>query len=346
MTKTVLELAKIAGGKVVGNADLLIEGITNTDSPLEGHIAFIQDTKNLAALEKSPIACLIVPPSVNNSGKTLIQSENPKLAWAKLLRVFFPATPHSQTVSPNAFISKSAKLGERVTVEPFAFIGEDTEIGEEAVISGTAYIGKSVKIGPRSVIHPGVVIYENCRIGASVVIHAGAVIGADGFGYVHTANGQEKVPQVGNVIIEDDVELGACVTVDRAAVGSTRIGKGCKIDNLVQIAHNVAIGPHTVISAQTGISGSCKIGSHVTMGGNVGLGDHVEIGDFTMLGAGTGFASGKKVPPKQVWFGRPGRPYEESRRQIAAQLRAAEMMDDIKALKKRVAELEKQQTNG
>ena len=179
------------------------------------------------------------------------------------------------------------------------------------------------------------------ELGSNVVIHAGTVIGADGFGYVATQTAHEKLPQIGNVVIEDDVEIGACSTVDRAAIGSTRIGQGCKIDNLVQIAHNVVIGPHTVISAQTGISGSCKIGSHVTMGGSVGVGDHVEIGDWTMVGAGAGFPSNKKVPGKQIVFGQPARPYAEARRQIGAQLRAAETLDDVRALKKRVAELDK-----
>jgi len=167
------------------------------------------------------------------------------------------------------------------------------------------------------------------------------VIGADGFGYVATATAHEKLPQIGNVVIEDDVEIGSCSTIDRAAIGSTRIGRGCKIDNLVQVAHNVQIGPHTVISAQTGISGSCKIGSHVTMGGSVGVGDHVEIGDWAMIGAGAGFPSNKKVPGKQIYFGQPARPYAEMRKQFGAQLRSAETLDDVRALKKKVAELEK-----
>jgi UDP-3-O-[3-hydroxymyristoyl] glucosamine N-acyltransferase len=345
MSKTVNELAQLAGGKVIGSGDISIQGITNLENPAAGHITFVLDPKSLKELESTDIACIIAPPQITVSTKPLIQVENPKLAWAKLLRVFFPAESWSGTVSDKASIAKTATIGANVTIEPFAVIADHAVIGDESVIRSHTYIGHHVTVGKQTVIHPAAVVYENSQIGSRVIIHSGAVIGADGFGYVHTANGQEKVPQVGNVIIEDDVELGACVTVDRAAVGSTRLGKGCKIDNLVQIAHNVVIGPHTVISAQTGISGSCKIGAHVTMGGNVGLGDHVEIGDFTMIGAGTGFASGKKVPPKQIWFGRPGRPYAESRRQIAAQLRAAEMMEDIKALKKKVAELEKQLGN-
>jgi len=190
-------------------------------------------------------------------------------------------------------------------------------------------------------MHSNVVIYDRRIIGSAVIIHSGTVIGADGFGYVSTSSGHIKVPQVGNVIIEDQVELGACVTIDRATIGSTRIGLGSKIDNLVHIVHNVVIGSHTTISAQTGIAGSCKIGSFVTMGGKVRLGDHVEIGDQTTIGAGTGFPSGKKVPGQQTFFGQPARPYEEARKQIAAQLRAADTAEDVRFLKKKITELKK-----
>ncbi len=284
---------------------------------------------------------MIVPKQIGRSSKILIQVEHPKRAWAQLLRELFPAKKFSGTVSSNALIAKTAKLGKNVTVESFVTIGENAMIGDNTVLCSHAFVGECVKIGNNCVIHPNVTLYENCELGANVIIHAGTVIGADGFGYVATPGAHEKLPQIGNVVIEDDVEIGSCSTVDRAAIGSTRIGKGCKIDNLVQIAHNVVIGPHTVISAQTGISGSCKIGSHVTMGGSVGVGDHVEIGDWAMIGAGAGFPSNKKVPGKQIYFGQPARPYQEMRKQFGAQLRSAETLDDVRALKKKVAELEK-----
>lgn len=340
MTKTVEELAKAVGGKVIGDGQTPISGITNIESPGPGLITFVQDAKGLKELEASPIACLIVPAAISASAKPLIQSAHPKLAWAKLLREFFKPLSYSQTVSDLAFVSKKAKIGSKVTIEPYAVISDGAIIGNEAVIRSHAFVGPQVSVGEKTILHPGVVIYENCTIGASVVIHGNAVIGADGFGYVTTQEKQEKVPQVGNVVIEDEVEIGAGATIDRATIGSTVISRGTKIDNLVQIGHNVTIGPHTVISAQTGISGSSKIGAHVTMGGKVGLGDHVEIGDWTMVGAGAGFPSGKKVPGKQIVFGQPARPYQEARKQIAAQLRSAEMLDDIRKLKKQVAELE------
>ncbi|MDP3919932.1 MAG: UDP-3-O-(3-hydroxymyristoyl)glucosamine N-acyltransferase [Candidatus Omnitrophota bacterium] len=343
METTVQEIAHLVGGAVVGDSETPISGITNIETPLEGFISFVEDEKHLSALESSPIACLIVPKNLEKSSKTLIQVDAPKLAWARLLREFYPGPVYSQVVSEQAFIAKTAKLGKSVTVEPFARISEGAEIGDGAVIHSNAFVGDNVKIGSGTVVHPSAVIYHNSQIGSACIIHAGAVIGADGFGYVGTSQGLEKVPQVGNVVIGDGVEIGACTTIDRGTIGSTKIGAGCKIDNLVQIAHNVVIGTHTVISSQTGISGSSKIGAFVTMGGKVGVGDHVEIGDGVMVGAGSGFPSGKKIPPKQIVFGAPARPYKEARRQIAAQWRSAEMYEEIKKLRRKVEALEGKQ---
>lgn len=342
MSTTVQQLAQLVGGQVIGDGNTPITGITNIESPGAGQIAFIQDAKRLKDLEASPIACLIVPPQITASSKPLIQSQLPKLAWAKILSYFYPAKPFSGKISDKASIAKTAKLGQNVTVEDFAVISDNAEIGDDSVVLSHSFIGADVKIGKKTVIYPHAMIYQECKIGNNVTIHAGTVIGADGFGYVATPQSQEKIPQVGNVIIEDEVEIGALTTIDRATLGSTVIGKGTKIDNQVQIAHNVQIGPYCAISAQTGISGSSKIGTHVTMGGKAGLGDHVEIGDWTMVGAGAGFPSGKKVPGKQIVFGQPARPYQEARRQIAAQLRAAEMLDDIRALRQKIAALEKE----
>lgn len=340
MAKTVQELAQFIQGKVVGDGSVLVEGITNTEHLEAGAITFIQDSKQLSKIEQSSVAGIIVPPNILQSSKPLIQVPYPKLAWAKLLSEFFPPRLYKPEISPLASIAKSAKLGQSVRIEAFAVIGENVEIGDHSIIRSHSYIDDRVKMGADCVIHPHVMIYDRTEIGSGVVIHSGTVVGADGFGYVHTEKKQEKVPQTGKVIIEDDVELGAGVTIDRATLGATVIGKGCKIDNLVQIGHNVSLGEHTVISAQSGISGSSRVGAHVTMGGKVGLGDHVEVGDWTMVGAGAGIPSGKKVPAKQVIFGEPARPYAEARRQIAAQLRSAEMLDDIRKLKHQIAELQ------
>ena len=336
----VKELAQLLKSQVLGDGEALVTGITNIETPQKGFIAFIQDKKDLAELEATDLACLIVPKDVQSSSKPVIPVEHPKLAWAALLPVFHPPLAFNGKVSGEASIAPGAKIGQGVTVEPFARISEGAVLADGVVIRSFAFVGENVRIGKSSILHSGVVIYESCVLGERVIVHAGTVIGADGFGYVATPAKQEKVPQVGNVIIEDDVEIGACSTIDRATVGSTVIGRDTKIDNQVQIAHNVVIGPHTALSAQSGISGSCKIGSHVTMGGKAGLGDHVEIGDWVMVGAGAGFPSNKKIPSKQIVFGQPARPYHEARRQIGAQLRSAETLDEVRELKKRVAALE------
>lgn len=341
MQQTVNQLAERIQGKVIGDGRTVILGVTSADQPLAGHVAFLENPERLAELEASPIACLIVPCRISSSTKPLIQVEEPKLAWAQLLNLFFPSRAFPGTRSEKAFIAPSARIGKEVTVEAFAYVGEEVEIGAGAVIRAYSYLDRKVKIGEKTIVHPHVTLYENTIVGNRCVIHAGVVIGADGFGFIPTPKGQVKVPQVGDVVIEDEVEIGACSTIDRATIGSTRIGRGVKIDNLVQIAHNVSIGPHTVISAQTGISGSSKIGTFVTMGGRVGLADHVEIGDQAVLGAQSGVPTGKKVPSKQIWMGAPARPYQEARKQVAAQWRAAEMLEEIRKLRARVEELEK-----
>ena len=338
--KTVAELAKIIQGKVIGDGSVPITGITNIEQPLPGHVAFLEEPRRLKGLEAGPIGCLIVSQKIGASKKPLIQVVEPKLAWAQLLNLFFPPRSFPGTVSKQAFIDATAKLGAGVTVEAFAYVGEKVVVGPGTVIRAYSYLDRNVRIGEKTMIHPHVMIYENSVVGNRCILHAGTILGADGFGYVATPEGQAKVPQVGNVVLEDEVEIGACSTIDRATVGSTRIGRGVKIDNLVQIAHNVTVGPHTVISAQTGISGSSTIGSFVTMGGRVGLGDHVEVGDQTMLGAGSSAPTGKKIPPQQIWFGTPIRPYQEARKQYAAQLRSAEMHEEIRKLRSRIEELE------
>ena len=249
---------------------------------------------------------------------------------------------NSKTIANQAFISKSAKIGQEVTIEPFAYIGEHVSVGNRSVIRSYVYIDQNTAIGEDSVIHPHVTIYPKTKIGNRVMIHAGSIIGSDGFGYVFDGRKQAKIPQVGNVIIEDDVEIGACTTIDRATIGSTIIHQGVKIDNLVQIAHNVEVGSHTCISAQSGISGSSKVGSYVTMGGRAGLSDHTEIGDQVMLGAQSGVPSHKKIPPKQIWIGAPARPYQAMRKQVAAQLRSYETQQLVSQLARRIQALEKE----
>lgn len=342
MEKTLAELAALIQGTVIGDGTVQIRGVTGLEYPLEGYLGYVTDAKRLSDAERTPLAALIVPAQVSSSKKPMIQHQHPKLAWAILLGLFNPPLPDSKTISNQAFISKTAKMGREVTIEPFAYIGDEVSIGNRSTVRAYAYIDQKVSIGEEVVIHPHVMLYPNTKIGNRVTIHAGSVVGSDGFGYVFDGRKQAKVPQVGNVVIEDDVEIGACTTIDRATVGSTIIHQGVKIDNLVQIAHNVEVGTHTCLSAQSGISGSSKIGSYVTMGGRAGLADHVEIGDQVMLGAQSGVPSGKKIPPKQIWIGAPARPYQEMRKQVAAQLRSYETQRLVSELTKRIQALEKE----
>ncbi len=339
MSYSIDAIAQKITGQVIGDGKIVIESATSFDEPKARAITFISDSHHLEILEKSEIGCIIVPKQVLSSRKPLIQVENPKLAFAQVLALFHPAPSFSGEISKLASVSPSAKIGKQVTIEPFAYVGSDVILADRSVIRSHAYVDDGVVIGTETVIQPNVTIYRNTKIGSRVVIHAGAVIGADGFGFVFDGKAQVKIPQVGGVTIEDDVEIGAATAIDRATVGETRIGKGTKIDNQVQIAHNVQIGAHCAISAKCGISGSSKIGNYVVMGGGVGIADHVEVGDGVMLGAYAGVPAKKKIPPKQVWFGQPARPYEEMRKQVGAQLRAAETLEEVREIKKKLAEL-------
>lgn len=342
MEKTLNEIAAFIKGTVVGDGNTKISGITGIEQPKAGCLAYIADAKNLKEVEATEISAIIVPPTVTSSTKPLIQHQYPKVAWAILLSFVNPPRTYSKTISEQASISKDAKIGKDVTIEPFAYIGKRVTIDDGSVVRANSYIDDDVTIGKNTVIHPNVMLYAKTKIGNNVIIHSGTVIGADGFGYVFDGTKHMKVPQIGNVIIEDNVEIGACATVDCATIGSTIIRQGTKIDNLVQIAHNVEIGAHTCVSAQTGISGSSKVGNYVTMGGRVGLADHVEIGDQVMLGAQSGVPSNKKIPPKQIWIGTPARPYQEMRKQVGAQLRVYETQQLVNGLRKRVDSLEKE----
>lgn len=339
MSYTIEDLAAKVNGTVLGESKTAITGVTGFEHPKTGCVTFISSARDLKELEKSDISCILVPRLIRASSKPLIQVENPKLAFAILIGLFHPPRDYKRYISDKADIAKSAILGKNVTIEAFVHIGENTRIGDNAVIRASSYIDDRVEIGEGTVIHPNASIYDQVKIGSRVIIHSGVVIGADGFGFVFDGKQQFKLPQVGTVTIDDDVEIGACSTIDRAALGNTIIGKGTKIDNQVQIAHNVQIGAHCAISAQVGISGSCKIGNYVVMGGSVGLADHVEVGDGAMLGANAGVPSNKKIPPKSIWFGQPARPYEEMRKQVGAQLRAYENQEDLRSLKKEFAKL-------
>ena len=265
-----------------------------------------------SSLEKTKASCIIVPPQVKKAHVPIIKCKNPNLAFKKAVELILKnQKPHPQGIHKTATIGKNVTLGKNVAIGACACIEPDVQIGGGSVIYAHSYIGCSTQIGENCVIYPNVTIRENVKIGNNVIVHPGSVIGSDGFSYERTEKGYEKLPHIGNVIIEDEVELGACVTIDKAKIAHTKIGKGTKVDNLVQIAHNVTIGKNCIIVAQCGISGSVKIGNNVIMGGQVGVADHLEIGDNVMIAAQAGVM--KSIPPNTIMWGSPARPLKKAK---------------------------------
>jgi len=341
-TLSVQEIAALMQGKVQGDPNLTIAGITSIAVPLPGHMAYVNSADQISELEKTALVCLLAPPGSTSEKTTLIIVEQPKICWAKLLSVFHPARAYPAGISEQAHVSPKATIAEGCTIEPFAYIGDNVTVGKGSVIRAHAYIDNQVTIGENTVIHPQVMIYDHTIIGSNVIIHGGTVVGSDGFGYVFADGQQYKVPQIGNVVIEDNVEIGSNTSIDRATMGSTIIQKDAKIDNLVQIAHNVTIGRSTVASSQVGISGSTRVGNNVILAGQVGVADHCDIGDGAIIGAQAGLATKKKIPPKQIYFGSPARPYQESRKILASQAFLHDTVKKVRALEREVAALKLQ----
>ena len=334
MEKTLNEIAQIIDGEVLGNGEIKITGLNRLDTANEGDLAFA-DMKHAEEAKNSKASAVIMPASFKGEfpkNAIKIQSENPRPLFAKLLEVFTPKIEISAGVSDKAFVGENVKLGENVSIMPFAYVGDNAEIGDDVIIYPHTYIGNFVKIGAETKIYSNVTVREYCKIGMRCVIHASTVIGADGFGFTTKDNVHTKVPQVGNVIIEDDVEIGANVGIDRAAMGSTVIGHGTKIDNLVHIAHNCKIGANCLIVAQTGISGSTTVGDNVTFGGQVGTVGHINIGGNSIYAARSGIS--KNMPENFFGAGFPIQPHGEW-------LRLQSALKKVPDLLKKVSKIEK-----
>ena len=286
---TVREIQAHIGGELSGDPETVIAGINSLEFAQPGELTFADRNKYAAQVRQSRASAAIVPlgfPVVG--GRTLLRVDNPRLAFFKVIHLFQPKTALQTGVHRQAVVAPDAELGDGVTIRECAVIRSRARIGRETVIESGAHIGEGVSIGEQCFIGPNVVIRRGCRIGNRVIIHGGTVIGADGFGYVWSEGRHVKIPQLGNVVIEDDVELGANVCVDRATLGSTIIGRGTKVDNLVQIAHNDVIGEHVIMSGQVGLAGSVRVGNRAMFGGQAGVADHLTIGDDARIGAGSG----------------------------------------------------------
>jgi UDP-3-O-[3-hydroxymyristoyl] glucosamine N-acyltransferase len=335
VTFTVKELAAISGGELVGDPTLRITGAASLSEAAQGEISFFTDRKDIGLLRKTRASAIFVPPDFAEPiNAAQIRVSNPTKAFEQVVLKFAPkAITFAPGIHPSAVVDPSAQLGERVSIQPLAVIEPGAKIGDDTIIGAGSYVGHEAVIGSACLIYPRVTIRERSRIGSRVIIHSGAVIGADGFGFEMVDGRHHKIQQLGIVQIGDDVEIGANTTVDRARFGRTWIQEGVKIDNLVQVAHNVVIGKNSVIVAQTGISGSTRVGERVMMGGQVGIAGHLEIAEGTMIAAQSGVS---KSLPGGVWFGYPAVPIAEARKQIAWIHRLEKLFGRVKEIEKKL----------
>lgn len=340
MEFTAEQIANVIGGRVEGNKDAKVHTFAKIEEGTEGAISFLSNPKYTHYLYNTKSSIVIVNEDVElekDVDATLIRVKNAYESIAKLLQIYEASKPKKTGVAPQAYIAPSAKLGNNCYVGPFAYVGEGAEIGDGCQIYPHAVIGDNVKVGTNCIFYPNATIYQGCKIGNNVTIHAGSVIGADGFGFAPGADGYNKIPQIGIVVIEDNVEIGANTCVDRSTMGATVIHKGVKLDNLVQVAHNVEIGENTVMSAQVGIAGSTKVGSWCMFGGQVGLAGHITIGDKTFLGAQSGVPGSLKGGEELI-----GTPPMNPRAYFKSQAifrRLPDMYKDLNDAKKKIEEL-------
>jgi UDP-3-O-[3-hydroxymyristoyl] glucosamine N-acyltransferase len=337
--KKVSELSAHVDGRVCGDGDVLIRRVSSLDNAGEGDIAYVEEAKLFPAGNSSRASCLIVPAGAAIDSECRIEVKNPKLAFALIAEILHPPAPNEPSIHPSAVIDENAHIALTAFVGPNVSIGNESFVGVGSGIRHGTSIGENVTIGSDCMLHPNVIIYDNVTIGDRVIVHSGVVIGADGFGYVRGDMGYHKFPQIGTVTIEDDVELGANTTVDRGALGRTRIGKGTKLDNMVHVGHNCDIGERVIIAAQTGISGSVIIEDDCVIGGQVGFGDHIRVQSGAVIGSKSGVLPGKIVRPG-VWWGIPIQPLDEYKRLNAHIGRLPQVRDELKELKRRMKELE------
>ncbi|MFH0918502.1 MAG: UDP-3-O-(3-hydroxymyristoyl)glucosamine N-acyltransferase [Candidatus Omnitrophota bacterium] len=339
MNKTLNEIARLIDGKVVGNGDTLITGASGIKEATEGDITFLANSRYIPLMDKTRAAAIITSADAQETTKPIILTQNPSLAFIKIISMFMPDDiGHPSGIDYTAVVGKNVALGKNVTIGAYSVIADNVSIGDNTIIYAGCYIGHHSKIGAQTLIYPQVSIRERISIGSRVIIHSGAVIGADGFGFITIKGTHHKIPQVGIVEIHDDVEIGANVTVDRARFGKTIIGAGTKIDNQVQIGHNVVIGQNALIVAQVGISGSTALGNNVTIGGQAGLVGHINIGDNAIVTACSGVT--KSVPADMMVSGAPARPSMTTQRINACIQNLPKLMNLVKELKKRIEELE------
>ena len=342
MEFTAQQIAQFVQGRVEGDENAIVNTFAKIEEGKEGAISFLSNPKYTHYVYETKSSIVLIDETVELEhpvSTTLIRVKNAYECVAKLLQMYESMKPKKTGIDPLAFVSPKAKVAEGVYVGAFAYISDGAEVGEGSQIYPHAYIGEGVKIGKNALIYPNVTVYHGCKLGNNVTLHAGCVIGADGFGFAPGPEGYDKIPQIGIVTIEDDVEIGANTCVDRSTMGSTYVRKGVKLDNLIQIGHNVQIGENTVSSAQTGIAGTSKVGRNCFLAGQVGIADHVTIGDRVKVGSKSGLD--KDVPDDEIRFGYPALPGMQYHRSAAVFKRLPELAQQVRALEKQLAELTK-----
>lgn len=339
--KTLTAIARIVKGEIIGEKGLTIKGFSSIDEAEEGDLTFLSHRKYLPLAQKTKASAVIVPRDIALPGKSIIRTDNPSLAFAQIVAYYtkddFPAI---KGIHKTSIIAKNAKIGKNVAIGPYTVIEAKARIDDNTTIYSGCYVGAETTIGKDCLIYPNITIRERSQIGNRVVVHSGTVIGSDGFGFEAVHGVHQKIPQIGIVVIEDDVEIGANVTIDRARIDKTIIGKGTKIDNLVQIAHNVIVGENCIIVSQVGISGSTTIGKGSILAGQVGIVGHIEIGENSIIYAKSGIS--KSLPASSKVFGYPAQPLNEFKKINASLNRLPHYVKVIGELNRRVRDLEAQ----
>ena len=337
------QIAGILNGEVVGDADITVRGLSKIEEGTEGTLSFLSNPKYEEYIYTTGASICIVNNSFTPSKSipstlTMIKVEDAYSCFAKLLEFYDQMRKKEPKIESPSFIAESATIGSDLYLGAFGYIGENSIIGNNVVIYPNVYIGENVKIGDNCILHPGSTVYVDCVIGNNCTIHAGTIIGADGFGFAPNENGEfQKIPQIGNVIIEDNVEIGSNCTIDRATMGSTVIKKGVKLDNLVQIAHNVEIGQNTVMAAQVGVAGSTKIGNNVMIGGQAGIGGHIHVADGTKIVAQSGIPN--TIRKADTLMGSPGIPLEDFKKSYFGFRKLPQILKRLQEIENKIKDL-------
>lgn len=341
---TLGELARAVGGLVIGAEDTVISGVSSLELARPGDLAYVEGNRFLKAAADSKAAAFVLAQPLAELSRPQLAATNPKYAFARLVQQFFTPAYKARGIAQPIAQGTGVQIGPDVSIWPFVTLGDRVRIGARVTLYPGVFIGDDSVVGDDCLLYPNVTIRERCTIGQRVIIHSGTVIGSDGFGYVQQEGRHQKIPQIGSVVIEDDVELGANVTVDRATFGRTVIRRGTKVDNLVQIAHNVTVGEHNILVAQVGIAGSTTLGSHVVVGGQAGLSDHIEVGDRVMIAARSGV--NRSLTGDQIVSGAPAMPHEVSIKAQAVVPRLPELRQQVRDLEQRLRALESRTARG